>query len=111
MNIQLNKIGKKIVTTLFKKSKKDPFSQDPAADWEKILITLSALLFVVVAFSVFFFYKLNAGEFFKGEAVETPSQQLFDKNNMNKQNEYYDARAERFNALQASSSPIIDPSL
>ncbi|MBA3550847.1 hypothetical protein H0W32_01400 [Patescibacteria group bacterium] len=99
---------RKVVDALLKKKKKKPFYHDPEHDWLQILGGFVALFIVLGLTCGFFFYKLNKGDLFKVEAESNPMIEVFDKNLLKQNNDFYDAREKKFNELRplAAKDPV-----
>lgn len=102
---------KKLVDTLFKKTKKRQFERNPERDWQKLVLAFVVVSLIVSIFAVYFFYKLNSGEFIKTSNENTTKTEPFNKNVLETTNSFYDAKEKHLQELKTNSNILVDPAL
>ena len=110
MTDYLNKIKnlfKKITTKKISYEKKGVM---PAYDWVNILVVSQLVIVIMVAFSFYFYIKINRGDFFGVTIDNTTNETTIDPNLFDKTLNDLNRRAESSDSLSSINIPK-DPSL
>ncbi len=91
---------------MFMKPVQPRFNKDPIGDWQKLLTMALIAAIVIIGGAGFMFYKLTKGQLFTTSTAQMDEAQIFDKKNLKRTNEFYDAREKKFLELGGG---LIDP--
>jgi len=84
---------------------------NPEFDWKIIFFSTLGFIILAVTLSIFIFIKIDKGEIFLAEPVDSSSSQTLDASRLRDTLEHYGDKADEFNRIINASHSSVDPSI